>query len=210
METSSITTLSLDYNTDRPQMVLGEYGRLVQTMVEFTLTIEDRAKRTDSAAHIVDTVGRLNPTLRGQTDFARKVWDHLHVISGFQLDVDGPFPAPQRESRSHRYYGVILQNLINTVAEMEPSEERQGIEYDIANQMKRAYLSWNKDTVDDAVIFNDLRILSAGRLGQEGSALSVAKGVVSQNAPLHTKNRKKKKPNTTNFNNKRKGGFFRK
>ncbi len=204
-------------------MVLGEYGRLVQNMVEFCLTIEDKDKRTEAAAHIVETVGRLNPSLRGQPDFARKVWDHLHVISGFALEVDGPFPAPQRElleakpervpyppkSKSHRYYGVILQNLINTVAEMEPSEERQGIEYDIANQMKRAYLSWNKDTVDDAVIFNDLRILSGGRLGQEGSALSVAKGVVSQNAPLHTKNRKKKKPNSSNFN-KRKGGFFRK
>lgn len=223
METSSITTLSLDYNTDRMPMVLGEYGRLVQNMVEFCLTIEDKDKRTEAAAHIVETVGRLNPSLRGQPDFARKVWDHLHVISGFALEVDGPFPAPQRElleakpervpyppkSKSHRYYGVILQNLINTVAEMEPSEERQGIEYDIANQMKRAYLSWNKDTVDDAVIFNDLRILSGGRLGQEGSALSVAKGVVSQNAPLHTKNRKKKKPNSSNFN-KRKGGFFRK
>jgi hypothetical protein len=223
METSSITTLSLDYNTDRSPMVLGEYGRLVQSMVEFCLTIEDKEKRTEAAAHIVETVGRLNPNLRGQPDFARKVWDHLHVISGFALEVDGPFPAPQKElleakpervpyppkSRSHRYYGVILQNLINTVAEMEPSEERQGIEYDIANQMKRAYLSWNKDTVDDAVIFNDLRVLSGGRLGQEGSALSVAKGVVSQNAPLHTKNRKKKKPNSSNFN-KRKGGFFRK
>ena len=223
METSSITTLSLDYNTDRMPMVLGEYGRLVQNMVEFCLTIEDKDKRTEAAAHIVETVGRLNPSLRGQPDFARKVWDHLHVISGFALEVDGPFPAPQRElleakpervpyppkSKSHRYYGVILQNLINTVAEMEPSEERQGIEYDIANQMKRAYLSWNKDTVDDAVIFNDLRILSGGRLGQEGSALSVANGVVSQNAPLHTKNRKKKKPNSSNFN-KRKGGFFRK
>jgi hypothetical protein len=92
---------------------------------------------------------------------------------------------------------------------MEPSEERQGIEYDIANQMKRAYLSWNKDTVDDAVIFNDLRLLSGGRLGQEGSALSVAKGVVSQNAPLHAKNRKKKPMNSSNFN-KRKGGFTRK
>lgn len=223
METSTITTLSLDYNTDRMPMVLGEYGRLVQNMVEFCLTIEDKDKRTEAAAHIVETVGRLNPSLRGQPDFARKVWDHLHVISGFALEVDGPFPAPQKElleakpervpyppkSKSHRYYGVILQNLINTVAEMEPSEERQGIEYDIANQMKRAYLSWNKDTVDDAVIFNDLRILSGGRLGQEGSALSVAKGVVSQNAPLHTKNRKKKKPNSSNFN-KRKGGFFRK
>ena len=223
METSSITTLSLDYNTDRMPMVLGEYGRLVQNMVEFCLTIEDKDKRTEAAALIVETVGRLNPSLRGQPDFARKVWDHLHVISGFALEVDGPFPAPQKElleakpervpyppkSKSHRYYGVILQNLINTVAEMEPSEERQGIEYDIANQMKRAYLSWNKDTVDDAVIFNDLRILSGGRLGQEGSALSVAKGVVSQNAPLHTKNRKKKKPNSSNFN-KRKGGFFRK
>ena len=65
METASITTLSLDYNTDRPQMALGEYGRLVQTMVEFCLTIEDKAKRTEAAAHIVETVGRLNPSLRG-------------------------------------------------------------------------------------------------------------------------------------------------
>ena len=223
METASITTLSLDYNTDRPEMTLGEYGRLVQTMLEFCLTLDDKAKRTESAAHIVDTVGRLNPAMRGQPDFARKVWDHLHVMSKFELDVDGPYPAPQRElleakpervpypakSRSHRYYGVILQNLISTVAEMEPSEERQGIEFDIANQMKRAYLSWNKDTVDDAVIFNDLRLLSGGRLGQEGSALSVAKGVVSQNAPLHAKNRKKKPMNSSNFN-KRKSGFTRK
>lgn len=223
METGSIATLSLDYNTDRPQILLGEYGRMVQNMVEFCLTIADRAKRTEAAAHIVDTVGRLNPNLRGQPDFARKVWDHLHVISDFKLDVDGPFPAPQRElleakpervpyppkSKSHRYYGVILQNLIQTVAEMEPGEARQAIEYDIANQMKRAYLSWNKDTVDDAVIFNDLRTLSGGRLGLEGAALSVAKGVVSQNAPLHVKN-KKKKPNSSSNFNKRKGGFFRK
>ena len=197
IETSQIAALALDYNTDREDLRMPEYGRHVQSMIEYCLTLPDREHRTKVANSIIDVIGNLNPALRDNPDYRHKLWDHLFVMSNFELDVDCPYPTPTREklsgkpdavpypqkSRSHRYYGNILQNLISTVADMEASEDRDAMELDIANQMKRAYLSWNKDNVDDAVIFAELRILSGGRLGQEKAALSVNRGVVSQNAP---------------------------
>ena len=219
MDTSNIAALSLDYNTDREQLRMPEYGRHMQSMIEYCLTLPDRDHRTKVANSIIDVIGNLNPSLRDNPDYRHKLWDHLFVLSDFQLDVDCPYPIPTREklgekpeavpypqkSRSHRYYGNIIQSLIATVSAMEPSEERDAMELDIANQMKRAYLSWNKDTVDDAVIYAELRILSGGRLGQEKTTLSVNRGVVSQNAPLHTRTKKKSKANF-----KRKGPFKRK
>jgi len=219
MDTSNIAALSLDYNTDREQLRMPEYGRQVQSMIEYCLTLPDRDHRTKVANSIIDVIGNLNPSLRDNPDYRHKLWDHLFVMSDFLLDVDCPYPTPTREklgekpeavpypqkSRSHRYYGNIIQSLISTVSAMEPSEERDAMELDIANQMKRAYLSWNKDSVDDAVIYAELRILSGGKLGQEKTTLSVNRGVVSQNAPLHTRNKKKSKANF-----KRKGPFKRK
>ena len=219
IETSQIAALALDYNTDREDLRMPEYGRHVQSMIEYCLTLPYREHRTKVANSIIDVIGNLNPALRDNPDYRHKLWDHLFVMSNFELDVDCPYPTPTREklsgkpdavtypqkSRSHRYYGNILQNLISTVADMEASEDRDAMELDIANQMKRAYLSWNKDNVDDAVIFAELRILSGGRLGQEKAALSVNRGVVSQNAPLHTRTKKKPKPNfkrKTNFKRK--------
>ena len=219
IETSQIAALALDYNTDREDLRMPEYGRHVQSMIAYCLTLPDREHRTKVANSIIDVIGNLNPGLRDNPDYRHKLWDHLFVMSNFELDVDCPYPTPTREklsgkpdavpypqkSRSHRYYGNILQNLISTVADMEASEERDAMELDIANQMKRAYLSWNKDNVDDAVIFAELRILSGGRLGQEKAALSVNRGVVSQNAPLHSRTKKKPKPNfkrKTNFKRK--------
>ncbi|HAG49121.1 MAG TPA: DUF4290 domain-containing protein [Cryomorphaceae bacterium] len=216
IETSQIAALSLDYNTDREDLRMPEYGRHVQSMIEYCLSLPDRERRTKVANSIIDVIGNLNPSLRDNPDYRHKLWDHLFVMSDFALDVDCPYPTPTREklsekpdavpypqkSRSHRYYGNIVQNLITTVSDMEPSEDRDAMELDIANQMKRAYLSWNKDSVDDAVIFAELRILSAGKLGQEKAPLSVNRGVVSQNAPLHTRTKKKAKPTfkrKTNF-----------
>ena len=216
IETSQIAALSLDYNTDREDLRMPEYGRHVQSMIEYCLSLPDRERRTKVANSIIDVIGNLNPSLRDNPDYRHKLWDHLFVMSDFALDVDCPYPTPTREklsekpdavpypqkSRSHRYYGNIVQNLITTVSDMEPSEDRDAMELDIANQMKRAYLSWNKDSVDDAVIFAELRILSAGKLGQEKATLSVNRGVVSQNAPLHTRTKKKAKPTfkrKTNF-----------
>ncbi|MDG1880849.1 MAG: DUF4290 domain-containing protein [Schleiferiaceae bacterium] len=208
MDTTKIAALALDYNTDREHLIMPEYGRHVQSMIEYCQTLTDRDHRTKVATSIVDIIGNLNPKLRDNPDYRHKLWDHLFVMSNFSLDVDSPYPILTKEklhkrpdlvgypkkSRTHRYYGNVLQAMIKTVSEMESSEERDLMEFDIANQMKRAYLSWNKDNVDDSIIFSELRILSAGKLGNIDTTLTVAKGVKSQNAPLNTKSKKKKKP----------------
>ena len=208
MDTTKIAALALDYNTDREHLIMPEYGRHVQSMIVYCQTLTDRDHRTKVATSIVDIIGNLNPKLRDNPDYRHKLWDHLFVLSNFSLDVDSPYPILTKEklskrpdlveypkkSRTHRYYGNVLQAMIKTVSEMESSEERDLMEFDIANQMKRAYLSWNKDNVDDSIIFSELRILSAGKLGNIDTTLTVAKGVKSQNAPLNTKSKKKKKP----------------
>jgi hypothetical protein len=208
MDTTKIAALALDYNTDREHLIMPEYGRHVQSMIEYCQTLTDRDHRTKVATSIVDIIGNLNPKLRDNPDYRHKLWDHLFVLSNFSLDVDSPYPILTKEklserpdpvgypkkSRTHRYYGNVLQAMIKTVSEMESSEEKDLMEFDIANQMKRAYLSWNKDNVDDSIIFSELKILSAGKLGNIETPLTVAKGVKSQNAPLNTKSKKKKKP----------------
>lgn len=208
MDTTKIAALTLDYNTDREHLIMPEYGRHVQSMIEYCQTLTDRNHRTKVATSIVDIIGNLNPQLRDNPDYRHKLWDHLFVMSNFSLDVDSPYPiltkeklserpdqvAYPKKSRTHRYYGNVLQTMIQTISEIDPSEERDLMEFDIANQMKRAYLSWNKDNVDDSVIFSELRILSAGKLGNINIPLTVAKGVKSQNAPLNAKSKKKKKP----------------
>lgn len=208
MDTTKIAALTLDYNTDREHLMMPEYGRHVQSMIEYCQTLTDRNHRTKVATSIVDIIGNLNPQLRDNPDYRHKLWDHLFVMSNFSLDVDSPYPiltkeklserpdqvAYPKKSRTHRYYGNVLQTMIQTISEIDPSEERDLMEFDIANQMKRAYLSWNKDNVDDSVIFSELRILSAGKLGNINIPLTVAKGVKSQNAPLNAKSKKKKKP----------------
>ena len=180
------------------------------------MEIEDREKRNAVAHAIIEVIGNLNPHLRDAADYRHKLWDHLLVMSNFNLDVNSPYPIMTKEklsqrpdnvaypkkSRTHRYYGNVLQNMIHTVAQLPKSSERDIMEFDIANQMKRAYLSWNKDYVDDSVIFSELKILSGGKLGLTPSLLTVAKGVKSQNAPLNTKSKKKKKPQF-----KRKGNY---
>lgn len=208
MDTTKIAALTLDYNTDREHLMMPEYGRHVQSMIEYCQTLTDRNHRTKVATSIVDIIGNLNPQLRDNPDYRHKLWDHLFVMSNFSLDVDSPYPiltkeklserpdqvAYPKKSRTHRYYGNVLQTMIQTISEIDPSEERDFMEFDIANQMKRAYLSWNKDNVDESVIFSELRILSAGKLGNINIPLTVAKGVKSQNAPLNAKSKKKKKP----------------
>ena len=216
MDTEKIAALSLDYNTDREQLIMPEYGRHVQSMIEYCLSISEKNHRKKVTHTIVDIIGNLNPKLRDSEDYKHKLWDHLLVMSNFNLDVNSPYPIMTKEklsqrpdnvaypkkSRTHRYYGNVLQNMIHTVAQLPKSSERDIMEFDIANQMKRAYLSWNKDYVDDSVIFSELKILSGGKLGLTPSLLTVAKGVKSQNAPLNTKSKKKKKPQF-----KRKGNY---
>jgi len=159
-------------------MILPEYGRNIQNMVKHACAIEDREERNKIAKAIVSVMGQLNPHLRDADDFKHKLWDHLHIISNFSIDVDSEFPIPSKESlqqkpermayskdkMKYRHYGRTIENLIVKGIAIEDEKEREAIAGDIANMMKRDFINWNKDSVSDEVIINQLNIMSEGRL----------------------------------------------
>lgn len=175
----------MEYNTDRSALSIPEYGRNVQRMVDYCLTIEDREHRNKVAQSIIDVIGNLNPAIRDAPDYAHKLWDHLFVMSKFQLDVDSPYPIPTEESfvglpdevpyprKSHkdRHYGNVIRTMIAHAIGLEEGEEREALVDGIAYAMKRNYLKWNKDTVSDEVILKDLERMSEGKLSTEGIVL---------------------------------------
>ena len=166
------------YNTDLEPLVLPEYGRYIHKMVAYLKTIEDRELRNRNARAIIKLLGRQNPHLRDVPDFQHKLWDHLFMMSGFDLDVDSPFPKPSPEKLKtrpeklpypktgyqFRYYGQIIKKMIDEAVKWEESELKNLLIRTIANHMKKNYLTWNKDTVSDEVILEHLRILSNGKI----------------------------------------------
>lgn len=170
--------VELDYNTQRPQLVISEYGRHVQRMVDLCKEEEDRDKRNKMATAIVQTIGKLNPQLRASENSDRIFWDHLHVMAGYALDVDSPFPPPTPESRSSKpepvayprteirfgHYGKLVEKMIAECIAMPEGEEKTAFTLAVANQMKRQYLVWNRDSVSDGAILKDLQELGKGKL----------------------------------------------
>ena len=168
----------MKYNTAEKHLVLPEYGRNVQNLVDYCVTIEDREERNRCANAIISIMGNLYPQQRDTNDFKHILWDHLAIMSGFKLDIDYPMEIispellerkPKAVSYSandivYRHYGHLIQEMILKACAMEQGEERHALELLIANQMKRSYLTWNKDTVDDYKIFKDLYELSEGRI----------------------------------------------
>jgi hypothetical protein len=150
----------------------------VQKMVDHAIALEDREQRTRLATLIVNVMAQLNPGIRELHDYKQKLWDHLHIISGFRLDVDGPFPPPSPEIlerrperlpyRSngirYRHYGKNIENLIATVIEMEEGAKKDELIVMLANQLKKLYLNWNRESVTDEVIAAHLWDLSDGNL----------------------------------------------
>jgi len=167
-----------DYNTQRARLIIPEYGRHVQRMVEHCMEIDERDKRTYCAKSIIQVIARLNPQLRNSDNFERTLWDHLYVMSEFKLDVDGPFPKPtaeELESKPKRveypqtkiqfgHYGKIVERMVEQCAAMEEGETRAAYTELIANHMKKQFLTYNRDTVPDLVILKDLNELSKGKL----------------------------------------------
>jgi hypothetical protein len=175
---------NVEYNTQRERLLISEYGRSVQNMVEYTVTIEDRDARNKAAQTIVSVMAYLNPSIREVTDYKHKLWDHLHIISDFKLDVDSPYPPPTKESVMakpqrlsyptgdirYKYYGKNMEAMIRKVAELEEGPKKDQVTQNLANFMKMSYLTWNKDTVDDSTIINHLEELSKGQLKLHESA----------------------------------------
>lgn len=170
--------MEFDYNSTRPKLILAEYGRNVQNMVNYICTLPTKEERNRHAQVVIDMMGFLNPHLRDVADFKHKLWDHLHIMSDFQIDVDSPYPVPERgtihpkpESLAYpqhriryKHYGHTIETMIAKAKNMPDSDKKQHMTLSIANFMKMAYVTWNKDAVDDELIISDLRELSGGEL----------------------------------------------
>lgn len=168
----------MDYNTQREKLKMPEYGRHIQKMIEKVKGIEDKEKRNEQIQAVVDVMGSLNPSMKDNADFRHKLWDHVYLISGFDLDVDSPFPVPTQESFEHKpeivpvqkkpikaaHYGRNIQNMIDIVAAKEDGEIKDAMIKSLAIYMRQQYLIWNKDSVSQETIFEDMRKLSDGRL----------------------------------------------
>ena len=170
--------MNFDYNTQRKRMALPEYGRNVLKMIEHAKTIKDPEERNQAAKTIIQIMGNLNPNLREVTDFKHKLWDHIMIIADFDLDVDSPYPAPDRKKLNSKpnkvpyhngeikysHYGCIIPAMIEAAAKMKDGEEKDYLTSLILNQMKKDYVTWNKSTVADEVIIRDLIEISGNRL----------------------------------------------
>lgn len=223
-----------DYNSTRPKLILAEYGRNVQNMVDYICTLSDREERNRLAQVVIDMMGVLNPHLRDVSDFKHKLWDHLYIISDFKIDVDSPYPIPTKENIHHKpetlkypnhnirfkHYGHTVEEMINKTLNISNPEARLKMTLSIANFMKMAYLTWNKDSVSDDQILQDLKTLSRGELvlpgdtvltkldfktpppGNRVKSSSSGSGQQQQNKPQNNYNNKRSNNNNNN-NNKR-------
>lgn len=199
------------YNTQQKRMPLPEYGRSIQNMVDYALTIQDRAERQRCANTIINIMGSMYPHLRDVPDFKHKLWDHLAIMSGFELDIDYPYeiirkdnlvtrpeqiPYPHARIR-YRHYGRTLEVLIRKAAEFPEGNEKQNLVALICNHMKKDYMAWNKDTVDERKIAEDLHELSGGKLQLTEDILRLMGERLSQS------NRQKTNYNSRNSNQRK-------
>ena len=177
-EIANDVVFNLEYNSEREHLIIPEYGRHLQKLIEQATIIEDDEKRNKAARYIIQVMGSLNPHLRDVPDFQHKLWDQLFIMSDFKLKVDSPYPIPSREVLQlkpdvlkypqnfpkYRYYGNNIKYMIDVANKWEEGEMKSALVKVIANHMKKSYLSWNKDTVKDDVIFEHLYELSDGKL----------------------------------------------
>ena len=205
----------MQYNTQQKRMPLPEYGRSIQNMVDHALTIEDRAERQRCANTIINIMGNMFPHLRDVPDFKHKLWDHLAIMSDFKLDIDYPYeiihkdnlntrpeviPYPSTKIRYH-HYGRTLEVLIKKAIDFPKGDEKQNLIALICNHMKKDYMTWNKDTVDDRKIAEDLNEYSGGKLQMTDDIIKLMAERINQNYRPKVNNQNNRRDNR---NNKRK------
>ncbi len=191
----------------KEKLIMPEYGRNIQQMVQYACTIDDRAERTRCARTIIDIMGNFFPYLRDIDDFKHKLWDHLYIMSDCKLDIDYPFEVKRPETRpkpdkipynttriKYRHYGRWIETLIDTIAAKPEGEERTELTRLVANDMKRSYVNWNKELADDSKIFDDLREMSNGRIDIPNDAITLA-AYTANNSGNHHKNNQKNQKN---------------
>lgn len=194
---------------DKPLLILKEYGRNIQKLVNYVTTIDDKEKRTQYAHTLIDLMKQINPAMKEGPEYAQKLWDDLYIMSGFNLDVDSPYPMPeksvlgkkpkrldyQRHDIRYKHYGKNVELLVKKAITIEDPEEREAAIVYIGKLMKTFYASWNKDVIDDNVIIDNIKTLSKG-------ALEIDVNKVKENNLFDTniKDRNKKSPQQSNGN----------
>jgi hypothetical protein len=196
----------MDYNTQRAPLVISEYGRNIQQMVQLACTIEDRETRNKVAREIVEVMAQITPQQKDLVDLDQKLWTHLFIISDFKLDVDSPVPIPDKRAFfsgkpekipypdgkiKYRHYGKIVEEMITKASKMESGEDKDAFVEVIANLMKKSYLSWNRDSVNDQMIIDHLEQMSGEKIKVK------ADFILDSTRDILFKNKKKKKPGKT-------------
>ncbi|MGE0569095.1 MAG: DUF4290 domain-containing protein [Bacteroidia bacterium] len=168
----------MEYNSQLEPLVIPEYGRNIQNMINYCVSIKDKDERNLCAKAIIQVMGQLNPHLRDVSDFTHKLWDHLFIISKFKLDVDSPYPKPSPESFMglpenvdypngkirYKHYGKTIEEIIKKAKAYPEGPEKAELTRQIANHLKKSYLNWNKDSITDDVVLKNLKELSNGEL----------------------------------------------
>jgi Domain of unknown function (DUF4290) len=202
----------LEYNSERKPLIIPEYGRYLHKIIDQAVLVENREERNKMAKYIISVMGNLNPHLRDVPDFQHKLWDQIFIMSDFKLDVDSPYPIPSREVLKmkpdplkypqnfpkYRFYGNNIKYMIDVANKWEEGEMKSALVKVIANHMKKSYLSWNKDTVTDVVIFEHLFELSDGKL----NLLSSSEELLNSDTLIRTNKRMSNKIQTNNNNGK--------
>jgi len=203
----------MDYNSQRKKLILPEYGRNIQNMVDYINVIEDREERQRAAQTIIDIMGNLYPYLRDIPDFKHKLWDHIAIMSEFKLDIDYPYELPTEAilggkpnqipysngKLKYKHYGHIVEMMIKRAAEFEEGPEKESLIQMIADHMKKCYLTWNKETVDDERVMADFNELAKGKIEvRDDFQLKETKDLLQK---------PKKKPTQQQHNQKRHTGY---
>lgn len=204
----------MDYNTVRPPLILKEYGRNMQKLVEYIKTIEDREKRSESAKVLIELMKLINPTARETQETSQKLWDDLVIMSDFDIDIESPFPTPDREilfkkpqrlgyktsEVRFKHYGRNIELLIAKAIALEDPEEKEAAIIHIGRLMKGFQSAWNRENIDDFTIIKDMGILSKKQL-----TIDLDKVMENNLFESHVKERRNK-PNKNRRNNNNSGG----
>lgn len=211
----------MQYNTQRAKLIISEYGRNIQEMAELACEIKDREERNRAAKSIIQLMAIMTPQVRDEENYERKLWDHLHTIAHFELDVDCPYPMPDpgaikpkgkkpnypKRKMRYAHYGNIVEGFIKKGSELEEGEEKDALTEIVANMMKRNYLNWNRDSVNDEMIKEQLVDLSAGKMKvRENFRLMSTSEILQQNKSNAQVSSQQNK-NITNANNPSKKMF---
>jgi hypothetical protein len=167
-----------EYNSQRPSIILKEYGRNVQKLVEYIRGIPSKEKRTELAYTLIELIKQLTPTMKDQPENPQRVWDDLYIIANFNLDINSPYPVPEpsivfkKPEKVHypqsqvrfKHYGKNIEKLVKEALKLEDPQERQDAIIYLGKLMKTFYGNWNKETIDDSVILKDIQEMSGGAL----------------------------------------------